>query len=237
MQHGQKVDRTAEEAAARRGLRREGRARGPSLLRLGRHLPGAAARPVAPPARPQGGQHRKREAGYRSRRATSAASGKSARAPAYRSSIPSSCSTGRPAARSRRRRLTTDDAPDRSSRLPCGACRRYAGANVHGAERREPAVLDTLFKKLQEATDPVTIQTLERRSGSSGPWCPITQQRALMMRGMGEMQQPAIRRCGRDLHQADRDRARPVRGLEQARDGPLAARRLHGLAQPTSARR
>ena len=61
-------DRATQEAAPRRGLHRQGRARGPHLLRLGRHLPAAAARAVAPPARSQGRQHRERPARHHRRR-------------------------------------------------------------------------------------------------------------------------------------------------------------------------
>ena len=95
-------DRATQEAAARRGLHRQGRARGASLLRLGRHLSGAAARAVAPPARPQGRQHRERPARRHRRRQFRLHRQYRARAPAFRLRIPSNCSTGRPAGPSRR---------------------------------------------------------------------------------------------------------------------------------------
>jgi tetratricopeptide (TPR) repeat protein len=55
-----------------------------------------------------------------------------------------------------------------------------------------PTVLDTLFRKLQDATDPVTAQTLEQAIWEQWTLLPEPAQRALMFKGIGEMQ-------GRDL--------------------------------------
>ncbi len=55
--------RPAEAAPERRGLRGQGRARGPSLLRLGRHLQSLAAGDRDPAARAQGPEHRAARAG------------------------------------------------------------------------------------------------------------------------------------------------------------------------------
>ena len=51
-----------------------------------------------------------------------------------------------------------------------------------------PTVLDTLFRKLQEATDPVTAQTLEQAIWEQWTLLPEPAQRALMFKGIGEMQ-------------------------------------------------
>ena len=51
-----------------------------------------------------------------------------------------------------------------------------------------PTVLDTLFRKLQEATDPVTAQTLEQAIWEQWTLLPEPTQRTLMFKGMGEMQ-------------------------------------------------
>jgi len=50
-------------------------------------------------------------------------------------------------------------------------------------------MLDTLFEKLQAATDPVAIQTLEAAIWEQWIMVPDTRQRALMLRGVAEMQQ------------------------------------------------
>ena len=49
-------------------------------------------------------------------------------------------------------------------------------------------MLDTLFRKLQEATDPVTAQTLEQAIWEQWTLLPEPTQRTLMFKGMGEMQ-------------------------------------------------
>ncbi len=54
-------------------------------------------------------------------------------------------------------------------------------------------MLDTLFAKLQSATDPMAIQTLEAAIWEQWVMVPDTQQRALMMRGIAEMQQRQIK--------------------------------------------
>ena len=54
LQHGQRSRSEPKALLAAAGLRREGRARGPSLLRLGRHLQPAAAGDRRAAARPQG---------------------------------------------------------------------------------------------------------------------------------------------------------------------------------------
>ena len=51
-----------------------------------------------------------------------------------------------------------------------------------------PTVLDTLFRKLQEATDPVTAQTLEHAIWEQWTLLPEPTQRELMFKGIGEMQ-------------------------------------------------
>ena len=88
---------------AGRGRVRDGRgAGGAYLLRLGRHLQPAAAGDRRQIARPQARQHRQDRRPKSSPPAISAASPSSQAAATRRSCIRSSCSTGRPAARSRR---------------------------------------------------------------------------------------------------------------------------------------
>jgi Flp pilus assembly protein TadD len=55
------------------------------------------------------------------------------------------------------------------------------------------ALLDTLFQKLQEATDPVSAQTLEQAIWEQWTLLPDPTQRALMIRGMNEMQNREFR--------------------------------------------
>ena len=50
-------------------------------------------------------------------------------------------------------------------------------------------VLDTLFAKLQTATDPMAIQSLEAAIWEQWVMVPDAEQRQLMMRGIAEMQQ------------------------------------------------
>ncbi|TAJ33880.1 MAG: hypothetical protein EPO67_06890 [Reyranella sp.] len=63
------------------------------------------------------------------------------------------------------------------------------GANVMAQNAGSGPVLDTLFAKLQSATDPVAIQTLEAAIWEQWTMVPDQQQRAMMLRGMAEMQQ------------------------------------------------
>ena len=54
-------------------------------------------------------------------------------------------------------------------------------------------MLDTLFAKLQTATDPMAIQSLEDAIWEQWTMVPDTSQRALMMRGIAEMQQRQLK--------------------------------------------
>ncbi|MGE0577366.1 MAG: tetratricopeptide repeat protein [Reyranella sp.] len=54
-------------------------------------------------------------------------------------------------------------------------------------------VLDTLFAKLQTATDPTAIQTLEAAIWEQWIMVPDATQRGLMLRGIGEMQHRQLR--------------------------------------------
>ena len=56
-------------------------------------------------------------------------------------------------------------------------------------EGRSNAMLDTLFAKLQTATDPIAIQSLESAIWEQWVMVPDAAQRELMMRGIAEMQQ------------------------------------------------
>jgi tetratricopeptide (TPR) repeat protein len=62
-------------------------------------------------------------------------------------------------------------------------------ANVMAQSAGSGIVLDTLFEKLQTATDPVAVQTLEAAIWEQWTMVPDGQQSALMMRGIAEMQQ------------------------------------------------
>ncbi|MFO1162658.1 MAG: hypothetical protein U1E60_27745 [Reyranellaceae bacterium] len=64
--------------------------------------------------------------------------------------------------------------------LGVGASAQNGGSNT---------VLDTLFAKLQTATDPSAIQTLESAIWEQWIMVPDATQRGLMMQGIGEMQQ------------------------------------------------
>ena len=50
-------------------------------------------------------------------------------------------------------------------------------------------MLDTLFAKLQTATDPMAIQSLEAAIWEQWTMVPDPKQRELMLRGIAEMQQ------------------------------------------------
>lgn len=54
-------------------------------------------------------------------------------------------------------------------------------------------MLDTLFAKLQTATDPTAIQTLESAIWEQWVMVPDANQRGLMLRGIGEMQQRELK--------------------------------------------
>jgi tetratricopeptide (TPR) repeat protein len=63
------------------------------------------------------------------------------------------------------------------------------GANVLAQNGGSNTMLDTLFSKLQTATDPVAIQSLEAAIWEQWVVVPDGPQRELMMRGIAEMQQ------------------------------------------------
>jgi len=62
-------------------------------------------------------------------------------------------------------------------------------ANVAAQNTGDGTVLDTLFAKLQTATDPVSVQTLEEAIWEQWTVLPDPAQRQLMTRGIAEMQQ------------------------------------------------
>jgi tetratricopeptide (TPR) repeat protein len=66
------------------------------------------------------------------------------------------------------------------------------GANVMAQSAGSGTVLDTLFTKLKDATDPVAIQSLEAAIWEQWTMVPNQQQRAVMMRGIAEMQQQQL---------------------------------------------
>ena len=63
------------------------------------------------------------------------------------------------------------------------------GANVMAQNAGSGTVLDTLFDKLQSATDPVAIQSLEAAIWEQWTMVPDPKQREMMLQGMAEMQQ------------------------------------------------
>lgn len=63
------------------------------------------------------------------------------------------------------------------------------GANVLAQNGGSSPMLDTLFAKLQTATDPMAIQSLEGAIWEQWIMVPDGPQRELMMRGIAEMQQ------------------------------------------------
>jgi tetratricopeptide (TPR) repeat protein len=67
------------------------------------------------------------------------------------------------------------------------------GANVLAQNSGSSTMLDTLFAKLQTATDPMAIQSLEGAIWEQWVMVPDTSQRALMMRGIAEMQQRQLK--------------------------------------------
>jgi tetratricopeptide (TPR) repeat protein len=66
------------------------------------------------------------------------------------------------------------------------------GANVQAQNAGSGTVLDTLFTKLQSATDPSAIKSLEAAIWEQWVMVPNMGQRALMMRGVAEMQQQEL---------------------------------------------
>jgi len=66
------------------------------------------------------------------------------------------------------------------------------GANVQAQNAGSGTVLDTLFIKLQSATDPSAIKSLEAAIWEQWVMVPDMSQRALMMRGIAEMQQQEL---------------------------------------------
>jgi tetratricopeptide (TPR) repeat protein len=67
------------------------------------------------------------------------------------------------------------------------------GANVLAQNGGSSTMLDTLFSKLQAATDPVAIQSLEAAIWEQWIVVPDGPQRELMMRGIAEMQQRQLK--------------------------------------------
>ena len=63
------------------------------------------------------------------------------------------------------------------------------GANVMAQNAGSGTVLDTLFDKLQSATDPVAIQSLEAAIWEQWTMVSDPKQREMMLQGMAEMQQ------------------------------------------------
>jgi len=67
------------------------------------------------------------------------------------------------------------------------------GANAMAQNAGSGTVLDTLFIKLQSATDPSAIKSLEAAIWEQWVMVPDMSQRALMMRGIAEMQQQELK--------------------------------------------
>jgi tetratricopeptide (TPR) repeat protein len=66
-------------------------------------------------------------------------------------------------------------------------------AHVAAQNTGSSAMLDTLFAKLQTATDPMAIQSLESAIWEQWTMVPDPQQRELMLRGIVEMQQQQLK--------------------------------------------
>ena len=66
------------------------------------------------------------------------------------------------------------------------------GINVQAQKAGSGTMLDTLFIKLQSATDPSAIKSLEAAIWEQWVMVPDMGQRALMMRGIAEMQQQEL---------------------------------------------
>ncbi|KAF0103507.1 MAG: hypothetical protein FD144_2098 [Rhodospirillaceae bacterium] len=67
------------------------------------------------------------------------------------------------------------------------------GANVQAQSAGSGTMLDTLFIKLQSATDPSAIKSLEAAIWEQWVMVPDMSQRALMVRGIAEMQQQELK--------------------------------------------
>ena len=67
------------------------------------------------------------------------------------------------------------------------------GTNVSAQNGGSSTMLDTLFAKLQTATDPMAIQSLEAAIWEQWTIVPEPRQRELMMRGIAEMQQHELK--------------------------------------------
>jgi tetratricopeptide (TPR) repeat protein len=67
------------------------------------------------------------------------------------------------------------------------------GVNVLAQNGGSSTMLDTLFAKLQTATDPMAIQSLEGAIWEQWVMVPDGPQRELMMRGIAEMQQRQLK--------------------------------------------
>ncbi|TAJ90624.1 MAG: tetratricopeptide repeat protein [Reyranella sp.] len=67
------------------------------------------------------------------------------------------------------------------------------GANVQAQDAGSGTMLDTLFIKLQSATDPSAIKSLEAAIWEQWVMVPDMSHRALMMRGIAEMQQQELK--------------------------------------------
>jgi tetratricopeptide (TPR) repeat protein len=67
------------------------------------------------------------------------------------------------------------------------------GTNVLAQNGGSSTMLDTLFAKLQTATDPMAIQSLEGAIWEQWVMVPDGPQRELMMRGIAEMQQRQLK--------------------------------------------
>jgi tetratricopeptide (TPR) repeat protein len=65
-------------------------------------------------------------------------------------------------------------------------------ASVNAQNKGSGAMLDTLFAKLQTATDPVAIQSLEAAIWEQWTMVPGDAERQLMMRGIAEMEQQEL---------------------------------------------
>ena len=66
------------------------------------------------------------------------------------------------------------------------------GINALAQNGGSNTMLDTLFAKLQTATDPMAIQSLEAAIWEQWTIAPDPQQQALMLRGIAEMQQQEL---------------------------------------------
>ena len=65
-------------------------------------------------------------------------------------------------------------------------------ASVHAQNKGSGPMLDTLFAKLQTATDPSAIQSLEAAIWEQWTMVPGDAERQLMMRGIAEMEQQEL---------------------------------------------